>query len=305
MPPKAAQPSTPEGSQRLTELTEIALQERLEREATANRDYLAREKAFHERKLAIELRAVEDLAAATAARAAAGSTPRAQSPATVAPEASELPPSLAPIASEYSFIPRPLLMDIFNNRFDPRNLCRLRIGAEIEHQDDTAFVSYSSDGRIHARKPMPSNKKFGSTNAIWSEGFLAYVSILSAFNPSVEGLTTGLLNFHRDIIILSRSYSWATAVLPLALNFHRERQESSVTDKLAWRMPEYKIAVYTRTAAPPEEATRYQPYGRPLESRPLRFDPNDSSVTCKNFGLYGSCQKKDCRRRHEASGSKS
>lgn len=65
-------------------------------------------------------------------------------------------------------------------------------------------------------------KDYGCTSSIWTKGFVNYATIsVEFFCAEFPGLHIALSQFMLDIIELEKIYDWQTAVLPLALQFHR------------------------------------------------------------------------------------
>jgi hypothetical protein len=143
----------------------------------------------------------------------------------------ETPLEALAISEKFPGLPHSQIALIFLNKFEPKNLHKLRRGGDIN--DDLEEDVTLSGGRLRVKRTTGTAKDY-PTSALWSECFINYVSIFIAFKgPNHPALNTALLEFHNDIVELSRTYPWTSAVLPLALQFHSERAAIGITDAIA------------------------------------------------------------------------
>jgi hypothetical protein len=121
---------------------------------------------------------------------------------------------------------------IFEGKFDPTNLHKLRERVFLMSKDDDEEVSVSG-GRLRAKKRFGIVKDY-LRPGVWSASFLEYIAILFRFDK-YSGFTHPLINFHGRIIDLSKVYSWE-AILDIALTFHREWIAIGLHAQNAWLM---------------------------------------------------------------------
>ena len=153
-------------------------------------------------------------------------------------EEGEIPQIVKELAPRYLQAKSSILLQIFEDKFDPFDLYKLHaeFGSSVSTDtiDDEFFMT---KGKLGTRKRLGSPKDLGSVKR-WSNAFLQYVSIISDFKQ--YDITSALLEFHAQILRLDESYQWEAVVL-LALRFHRQRISIGLGDYGAWRLQPHEI----------------------------------------------------------------
>jgi hypothetical protein len=123
--------------------------------------------------------------------------------------------------------------------------------------------------------------------------------LLSMFVQEDSRLYTALINFHLEIIVLSRTYVWQGATLNLAIHFHNLRNTSGLLDPDQWVLSSHLIDQFTRGKAISPDPIRAP--GRSSAPRPpLPSSDSKYSYVCHNFN-NGKCTFNPCRFKHECS----
>ena len=174
--------------------------------------------------------------------------------------------------------------DIFEGKFDPTNLYKLRGKVSLSKDDDDEEISVSG-GKLRAKKRSGTLKDYQHPS-VWSAAFLEYIAITSKFKTKYDDLTHPLILFHNRIMELSNTYSWE-AVLILALTFHKERIVMGINDTQAWRMSPTIVDEHLRNNLKPTKSS--------LSSRPV-----SGNSYCMNWNK-GDCNWAACRRKHACS----
>jgi hypothetical protein len=147
-------------------------------------------------------------------------------------------------------------------------------------------------------------KDFGSTTAIWSQGFLNYLGIFfSFFGAQSQGLHNALLRFHGKIIDLAEIYEWQGAVLPLALDHHSNLCSTGPTEIEQWELPRHSVDRYCSADKVRVKSTtlkRSAPDSS-LTKNAKRPDTNNDSVICRTYNSLEGCNFKWCNRAHKCS----
>ena len=194
----------------------------------------------------------------------------------------EIPPEAKEVSLLFPVAPQNEIASIFEGKFDPVNLYKLR-GRVSLSKDDDEEISVTG-GKLRAKKRSGTVKDYPRPD-VWSESFLEYIAILSRFDK-YNGLTHPLINFHRRIMDLSKPYSWE-AVLILALTFHKERVVMGLNDQEAWRMHPATIDEHLRDRI---KSTK--------PSAPSRITSSNSPITyCLRWNA-GDCNWEGCNRKH-------
>ncbi len=127
------------------------------------------------------------------------------------------------ITLRFAGLPKEEIMMIFQNKFKPINLYRLRhirgFRFDSLHDQDRICIE---DGMLKLRKTEGTNKDFGkSFYEAWADAFHNYTTILvSLFVREVPDLHSALAEFYTNIYKLSQVYEWQEAVLPMAIEAH-------------------------------------------------------------------------------------
>jgi hypothetical protein len=198
----------------------------------------------------------------------------------------EVPQIVKDIAPHYTQTKPSILLQIFEDRFDPFDLYKLHteFGFSVSSDDAVNDEFLMTKGKLGTRKRLGSYKDLGSVKR-WSNAFLQYVSIISDFKQ--QDIVSALLDFHAQIIKLDESYQWE-AVVTLALRFHRQRITLGFSDRDAWRLQPYEIfgACNHTPKIPAADATS-----------PRNTRPNPEGQICLNWNSKG-CSFRSCLRQH-------
>jgi hypothetical protein len=195
----------------------------------------------------------------------------------------EIPSEAKAVSLLFPIAPQKEIAAIFEGKFDPVNLYKLRGRVSLTKDDDDEISV--TGGKLRAKKRSGTAKDYPRPD-VWSEAFLQYIAILSRFDK-YNGLTYPLILFHGHIMDLSKSYSWE-AVLILALTFHTERTIVGLNDQEAWKMPPGVIDRYLRDRVKPTNKS-------PTPSRPP--STNSPTTYCMKWNA-GDCNWEGCNRKH-------
>ena len=218
----------------------------------------------------------------------------------------ETPPQILEVSKLLPGIPRVHLLAIFEGKFDPYNLHKLR-ALHADEESSTQHVSLSEGGQFQIQKAKGKLKDYGLTHAIWQEGFLNYTQAVSFFfEQTSPALPRVLAAFHLRVLKLDEIYSWKDAVLQLALTHHSNIVATGQANTENWTMPHELIDTYctpitikTRPAVLVDRKRK----ASPPTTRSMRYldsATNTPANVCKNWNL-GSCPYTNCNRRHTCS----
>ena len=97
----------------------------------------------------------------------------------------ETPPQILEVSKYLPGVPRTHLQAIFEGRFDPYNLHKLR-ALHADEDSGAQQVSLSEKGELEIHKLKGKLKDYGSTTIIWQDGFLNYTQAASFFFESTS-----------------------------------------------------------------------------------------------------------------------
>ena len=198
------------------------------------------------------------------------------------------------IALSLPGLPRKAINAIYENKFNPLELYKLRRHTGREREEERPRTIEDINGVIVSKKKGGSLKDFGFVSKIWSAGFLNYVQILMGFSIITYPLLfNALLAFHSRIIELSDIYNWKDTVLPLAIEYYTEITYTTPLDISAWRIPQEWIDKYCT----PDKTLYYISTSRPTASRKRSATITIPSEICLRFNGKG-CFYKSCDRTH-------
>ncbi len=124
---------------------------------------------------------------------------------------SEVPTEIMSITFWFAGLPKEEIVRIFQNKFKPINLYRLRhmrvLGFDFLYDQDRIGIE---DGMLKLRKTSRTYKNFGkSFYKVWPNAFHNYTTILvSLFGREVSDLHFALAEFYTNIYELSTVYVW-------------------------------------------------------------------------------------------------
>ena len=202
-------------------------------------------------------------------------------------------------------IPRTHLLAIFEGKFDPYNLHKLR-ALHADEDPGTQQVSISEAGSFQIQKPKGKLKDYGASHAIWQKGFLNYTQAMAFFFESTSPTLSRVLTaFHLQILKLDEIYSWKNAVLPLTLTHHSNVVATGQANIENWTMTHKLIDTYctaTAVKARPVPLTdRKRKASPPTRSvRIAAAADNTLNTICKNWNL-SACIYTNCSRQHACS----
>ena len=207
-------------------------------------------------------------------------------------------PKLIETSKRLPGVPRILLSTIFEGKFDPYNLHRLRTVHGDNDADLEQRVSLTEGGSIHVQKAKGKLRDYGVDRSIWEDGFLNYCkAVTSFFGPQTPDLPFRLFEFLHRIIKLEETYSWKDAILPLALTHHSDMMAAGQCNVDQWEIPGRLVDTFCH---PGTTKTRRVPAGTLLDRKRKARSPTMDSETCNNYN-QGKCTYVNCRRRHVCS----
>ena len=210
----------------------------------------------------------------------------------------DIPAPVLKVIDSFARHPRSALLSIARKRFPAENLTRLRWNTNVG--DEKVMESWMEDGRMMQKRVIGKMSAFGKTPEVWAEGFLTWTSILvSMFPQQGARLYTALINFHLEVMVLSRTYAWQGATLNLAIHFHNLRNTSGLLDPDQWVLSSHLIDQFTRGKVKPLDPIPAP--GRPsAPGAPLPSSASTKSHSCHNFN-NGTCTFSPCKFKHECS----
>lgn len=111
------------------------------------------------------------------------------------------------IASYYPSLPKAKIVQIYENRFKPKNLykfCHLK-GREDKNNDENIIFEHD---QMKIKKVTGTLCNFGNTIDIWLDGFLNYFLVIVNFlKIAFSSLFWALMTYHSIICHLSRIYN--------------------------------------------------------------------------------------------------
>lgn len=209
----------------------------------------------------------------------------------------EIPQAALLVSKRYPRLPKDQIALIFSNKFRPENLYKLRHMQGRGNRDREKIITFEN-GTMKIRQSTGTLRDFGPSDAIWSEAFLNYTTVmLSFFGVAYPTLHYGLLQFHAKIRTLSRTYEWQNAVLPMALDFHIEITTGSPTNADDWILTGEYIDLYctARMVLPYPSATKKRGATGSLKGH---VSKKGTSEVCRNFNTKG-CTFGKCTREHK------
>ena len=118
----------------------------------------------------------------------------------------EMPQIVQDIAPGYPQTKQAVLLQIYEDKFDPFDLYKLHTefgsSVSVDSIDDEFFIS---KGKLGTKKRLGSAKDLGSVKR-WSNAFLQYISIIATFRKHDISVLPALLDFHARIVKLDDSY---------------------------------------------------------------------------------------------------
>jgi hypothetical protein len=196
-----------------------------------------------------------------------------------------------------------LVSQIFSNKFKPEHLCKLR--HLHGYEDDASQEVTLSGGKLHF-KDKRYIKEFGTTTAIWSEGFHNYSSIVVTFwglTPSSR-LHIAMSSFMQKILELAKTYKWQQAVLPLSIDYHTELvRKAKVREPSEWEIPRtyidrYCDALKVLNVSAPAQTSNSSGSSSSKPKLAPSTDPNNNTVVCKKYNTKEGCRATWCKRSH-------
>jgi hypothetical protein len=122
--------------------------------------------------------------------------------------------------------------------------------------------------------------------------FPLYTKIMGKFfSAEHPDLYDTLLDYHREILLLHRTYRWKDSVLLLALDFHQEAITKGPLIAANWEIPRR----YTDQYCQPQFATAHAT--RPATQARQSSNADVSTQHCFRFNGNG-CNWASCPRRH-------
>ncbi len=249
---------------------------------------------------------------ASAAIAAQAQRPRAQLGRNDEDLQGEVPPEVADLSPQFVGLPQEEILKIFQNKFKPINLYRLRHmrGLTFEADKDEERIGIE-DGMLKLRKTSGTYKDYGSSfYGVWSEAFINYTSIMvSLFGATAPHLQAALIQFYGLGLQLSKVYDWKEALLPLAIEVHSHIVTQQPSDPKQWVIPpEFQGRFCTPTtvigmnsllgSASAKRKPSKSPTRRSARTGSLTNNP---SVVCDAFNK-GSYTWGGCERLHKCRG---
>ena len=135
----------------------------------------------------------------------------------------EVPTEVMSITLRFAGLLKEEIVRIFQNKFKPINLYRLRQMHELRfdslHDQDRIGIE---DSMLKLRKTSGNYEGFGkSFYEVWADAFHNYTAILVFFfGREVPNLHSALAELYTNIYELSTVYQWQEAVLPMAIEAH-------------------------------------------------------------------------------------
>lgn len=214
----------------------------------------------------------------------------------------EIPPEVLTVAAKFGGLSQDEIAKIFNGKFKPVNLYKLRHLQGIEDMYREDRVKFDGDV-LNTKKAIGTMKDYGSTPTIWSEAFLNYSQIMvSFFGSTTPDLFFALGEYHREVLDLAKVYEWRQAVLPLAIDYHTHITESSPTTVRLWTLPQRCVARYCSPLTVLGTSSRRQKRSKSpaTSSKPSRgSDANNQSIICNGFNGRNGCSYPSCKRDHK------
>ncbi len=217
----------------------------------------------------------------------------------------EVPSEVMSITLRFAGLPKEEIVRIFQNKFKPINLYRLR------HMRGLRFNSLQDQDRIGIEncmlklwKTSGTYKDFGkSFYEVWANVFHNYTTILvSLFDREVPNLHSAVAEFYTNIYELSIVYEWQEAVLPMAIEAHTLIVAQQPTDISKWVILEKfqgrfctartMIGMGSIMGAGARKKRSRSPTGA---LRGKSSGSNNSSISCKLFNK-GGCDWPPCNR---------
>ena len=188
--------------------------------------------------------AAASASAAAASATAASTTAGAQVRMSTAEEDDingEISPEVTSITSRFEGLSKEKIVRIFQNKFKPINLYRLRHmrGFRFDVLQDHDQIGIE-DGMLRLRKTLRTYKDFGkSFYDVWADAFHNYTTIrVSLFRKKTPDLYTALAEFYINVYKLSTVYEWQDAVLPMAIKANTYIVSQQPTDPSKWVISE-------------------------------------------------------------------
>lgn len=215
---------------------------------------------------------------------------------------SEVPSEVSIVAAKFRDLPQEEIAKIYTGKFKPINLYKLRYGKKIEDLQRGDRVTADGDG-LSIKKAVGTMKDYGTTSTIWSESFLNYSQIMvSIFGTTTPDLFFALGKYHHEILDLAQTYEWQQAVLPLAIEYHTQITESSVTEAQLWNLPPSRVSRHCNSLTVlrrPSLKRKRSKSPSSIPSKSSRSEANDKSVICNGFNGASGCSYPFCKRDHK------
>jgi hypothetical protein len=202
----------------------------------------------------------------------------------------ETPPEVLRVCSLVIGVPAKEVIAIFKGTFRPSNLYKLRPSRRTANDEGLISIVGNS---VKIMKAQGDLKDFGTTIAIWSEGFLNYVVIINElFGLKHLGLVSAMLQFHGEIQRLATIYTWTSAVLDLAVDYHHYVAENgTIQNPLSWIVPER----WERRFCTSSKELQKVGHALSTPSSPL----SKSKYACNNFNSTRGCSSSTCIYLHQ------
>ncbi len=224
----------------------------------------------------------------------------------------EIPLEVLDISLQFVGLPKEEIVNIFQNKFKPINLYRLR------HMRGLSFKAYKDgerigieDGLLNLRKNSGLYKDYGNSfYEVWSEAFINYTSILvSLFGATVLHLQAAFTQFYGQVLRLSKVYDWKEALLPMAIEVHSQIVTQQSTNPKQWViLPEFRgrfcpsmTVIGMNSLLGPTKQKRSQSPPTCRGEKQTGSTTNNPSVVCDLFNK-GSCRWVGCKRAHKCKG---
>jgi hypothetical protein len=219
--------------------------------------------------------------------------------------------SLTPFEKEcvdaFMSVPKRFLVQIARNKFDPSFLPYL----DKTYINDNAGAEkdYSFEGgRIRSVTTLGNLQKFGDNVKIWDENFATYTAIVVVFfGPKYPHLIIKLIKFRSLIVKQATLSHWKNAVLPLALQHHRNCLINGIGELEKWDLQPTMIHEYCSGHELGRGGGRNNGRGAQEGSGQGGNDGGDkirgigtnrAGIPCLAYQSAAGCQKPNCKRDH-------
>ncbi len=122
--------------------------------------------------------------------------------------------------------------------------------------------------------------------------------VLGRFHASTHPLlVNALLDYHEEIIELSRTYNWQGAVLPVAIQYHIVLTMENPLDHTKWPLPRAWVDRHCTSTKTLSSKSGSGPLSADSTNKRKRAETTPSGEICRRFN-QGICSLKTCRYKH-------